>query len=90
MRKPRWENHFEVFVEKKLKLQWSKLLDRTMYLISLEISLRREYFMNVNINRIFLTAVLTGPAKNDPICSILLSKIAKILAWNKLKLFKGV
>ena len=29
--------------------------------------------------------VLTLPAKNDPNFSILLSKIAKIHAWNKLK-----
>ena len=41
--------------------------------------------MNVNTQRIVFKAVLTLPAKNDPIFAILWTKIAKINAWNKLK-----
>ena len=45
--------------------------------------------MNLNIYTIVFTAVLTLPAKNDPNVSTLLSKIAKIHAWIKLKLYKN-
>ena len=38
--------------------------------------------------RIVSTAVLTLPAENDPNFLILLSKVAKIHVWNKLKLYK--
>ena len=43
--------------------------------------------MNVKTWRIVFTAVLTRPVK---MTQILLSKIAKIRAWNKLKLYEKV
>ena len=53
------------------------------------ISLIGDY-INVNTWRSVFAAILTLPAKNNPVYSILLSKIAKIHAWNKLKSYKKV
>ena len=44
--------------------------------------------MNINTQRIVITAVLTLPAKKTLFFSILLAKIAEIHAWKKLKSYK--